>query len=178
MWHRGVNVGIVVACCKKWRKASLNILTLYWAPSCCTSSKGHSMQRWEKSLSYFCLESKISLQLLDQNPDLPVAQMYGGEYLLRLFGTRRKPWISLLQQQSFFTVKLGSFLAYTTMDEESIRHLLEHIEDLLRCGTIFGLWSVGARICLFCRYLQDNADDIFKKEYQVAPPDYFRKAIS
>ncbi|XP_065836255.1 mortality factor 4-like protein 1 [Oscarella lobularis] len=80
-------------------------------------------------------------ELLDQNPDLPVAQMYGGEYLLRLF------------------VKLGSFLAYTTMDEESIRHLLEHIEDLLR-------------------YLQDNADDIFKKEYQVAPPDYFRKAIS
>jgi mortality factor 4-like protein 1 len=69
-----------------------------------------------------------------------MSSIYGAEHLLRLF------------------VRLGSVLAYTTVDEDGMTILLSHIHN-------------------FLKYMQTKKHDLFKGAYEVAPPDYCRKAV-
>ncbi|XP_071952238.1 mortality factor 4-like protein 1 [Antedon mediterranea] len=56
-------------------------------------------------------------------------------------------------------VKIGNMLAYTTLDEKSVSLLLTHVHDLLK-------------------YLYKNSTTFFQEsDYEVAPPDYHRKAL-
>lgn len=59
-----------------------------------------------------------------------------------------------------FFVKMGSMLAYTNLTEKSMRVLISHIHKLLG-------------------YIKDNAQTLFSTdEYEVAPADYHRKAMT
>ncbi|XP_013415865.1 mortality factor 4-like protein 1 [Lingula anatina] len=65
-------------------------------------------------------------EILSENPDVPMSQVYGSIHLLRLF------------------VKLPQMLAYTPLDEKSIQLLLNYLQDFLKylqknIGTMFSL---------------------------------------
>jgi mortality factor 4-like protein 1 len=79
-------------------------------------------------------------ELRSEHEDQPMSSIYGAEHLLRLF------------------VRLGSVLAYTTVDEDGMTILLSHIHN-------------------FLKYMQTKKHDLFKGAYEVAPPDYCRKAV-
>ncbi|XP_055850177.1 nuA4 complex subunit EAF3 homolog [Episyrphus balteatus] len=53
-------------------------------------------------------------EILRQHVDVPMSKLYGAFHLLRLF------------------VKLGSMLAFTTLDEKSLQMLLVHLNDFLK----------------------------------------------
>lgn len=53
-------------------------------------------------------------ELLDQHPNRPMSTLYGSFHLLRLF------------------VRIGSMLAFTTLDEKSVQLLLVHLQDFLK----------------------------------------------
>ncbi|XP_062516643.1 mortality factor 4-like protein 1 [Corticium candelabrum] len=78
-------------------------------------------------------------ELRSSHEDKPMSSIYGAEHLLRLF------------------VRLGSILAYTSVDEDDMTVLLSHVRSLLQ-------------------YMQTNVDEMFKRQYEVASPDYCRKA--
>ncbi|XP_048734660.1 mortality factor 4-like protein 1 isoform X2 [Ostrea edulis] len=65
-------------------------------------------------------------EVMKENPDKPVTEIYGAIHLLRLF------------------VKLGGMLAYTSLDEKSIQLLQNHLHDFLKymqknMSTLFSL---------------------------------------
>jgi len=51
--------------------------------------------------------------LLAENPNLPMSQIYGSEHLLRVF------------------VKLGNALSYSNLEDKSIRFVVGHVHDCL-----------------------------------------------
>lgn len=53
-------------------------------------------------------------EIMEKNPDTPMANIYGSFHLLRLF------------------VRLGSVLSYTALDERSINTLLQQVQDFLK----------------------------------------------
>jgi len=59
--------------------------------------------------------------------------------------------------ESFFLVKLGQALAYTSLDEKDIQVLVGHLQD-------------------FLKYLI-KADVFNTADYNTTPPDYHRKAM-
>ncbi|CAL1527982.1 unnamed protein product [Lymnaea stagnalis] len=80
-------------------------------------------------------------EILQENGDKPMSSIYGAIHFLRLF------------------VRLGSMLAYTSLDERTVHILLNHVHD-------------------FLKYLSKNGPSLFKiSNYEIATPDYHRKAI-
>ena len=95
-------------------------------------------------------DCNMFLQLLAQHPDKPMSGIYGGIHLLRLFGKiapltikKEKRLAFYLSLQVYtvcifffcpFLVKLGKNLAYTPLDDKSIKLLLMQIQDFLRSG--------------------------------------------
>ncbi|XP_050087466.1 mortality factor 4-like protein 1 [Anopheles aquasalis] len=78
--------------------------------------------------------------IIQQHPGVPMAKIYGSFHLLRLF------------------VKLGSMLAFTSLDEKSIQSLIAHIQD-------------------FLKYLVKNSSTLFNMQHYVnTSPEYHRKA--
>ncbi|XP_052866197.1 mortality factor 4-like protein 1 [Anopheles cruzii] len=78
--------------------------------------------------------------IIQQHPGEPMAKIYGSFHLLRLF------------------VKLGSMLAFTSLDEKSIQSLIAHVQD-------------------FLKYLVKNSSTLFNMQHFVnTSPEYHRKA--
>lgn len=78
-------------------------------------------------------------EILEKYPNKPMSTIYGSVHLLRLF------------------IKLGSMLAFTTLDEKTIQLLLVHIHD-------------------FLKYLVKNSSTLFSMQHFVnASPEYHRK---
>ncbi|CDR18483.1 unnamed protein product [Oncorhynchus mykiss] len=55
-------------------------------------------------------------------------------------------------------VRIGSMLAYTPLDEKSLALLLNYLQD-------------------FLKYLMKNSSLFSASDYEVAPPEYHRKAV-
>lgn len=53
-------------------------------------------------------------EILEKHPGVPMSKLYGAFHLLRLF------------------VRLGSMLAFTTLDEKAVQLLLVHLQDFLK----------------------------------------------
>ncbi|EHA98988.1 Mortality factor 4-like protein 1 [Heterocephalus glaber] len=80
-------------------------------------------------------------EILADDPDAPMSQVYGAPHLLRLF------------------VRIGAMSAYTPLDEKSLVLLLNYLHD-------------------FLKYLAKNSATLFSaSDYEVAPPEYHRKAV-
>ena len=78
-------------------------------------------------------------EILQQYPDVPMANLYGSFHLLRLF------------------VRLGSMLAFTSLDEKSVQLLLVNLQD-------------------FLKYLVKNSTTLFNMSHFVnVSPEYYRK---
>lgn len=79
-------------------------------------------------------------EILQQYPDIPMANLYGSFHLLRLF------------------VRLGSLLAFTSLDEKSLQLLMVNLQD-------------------FLKYLVKNSTTLFNMQHFVnVTPEYFRKS--
>ncbi|XP_020296986.1 mortality factor 4-like protein 1 isoform X2 [Pseudomyrmex gracilis] len=80
------------------------------------------------------------IEIMSDNSEKLPSQMYGAFHLLRLF------------------VKLGDFMSYTNLDDNSIQLLLSYFHD-------------------FLQYLQKNSSKFFnlQEDYIDPPPDYHRK---
>ncbi|KFB42380.1 AGAP001795-PA-like protein [Anopheles sinensis] len=79
-------------------------------------------------------------EIIQSHPGVPMAKIYGSFHLLRLF------------------VKLGSMLAFTSLDEKSIQTLIGHVQD-------------------FLKYLVKNSSTLFNMQHYVnTSPEYHRKA--
>lgn len=62
-------------------------------------------------------------------------------------------------QRSYFSVKIGTVLAYTELNERSTSVLLAMLQDVLK-------------------YMYTNAGSLFSAQnYGIAPPEYHRKTI-
>uniref|UniRef100_A0AAG5CQK6 Mortality factor 4-like protein 1 n=1 Tax=Anopheles atroparvus TaxID=41427 RepID=A0AAG5CQK6_ANOAO len=78
--------------------------------------------------------------IIQSHPGVPMAKIYGSVHLLRLF------------------VKLGSMLAFTSLDEKYTQSLLGHVQD-------------------FLKYLVKNSSTLFNMQHYVnTSPEYHRKA--
>lgn len=78
-------------------------------------------------------------ELLHAHPNTPMSKLYGSFHLLRLF------------------IRLGSILAFSTLDEKSIQSLMVHLQD-------------------FLKYLVKNSSTLFSMQHFVnASPEYHRK---
>uniref|UniRef100_A0AAX7W1D5 Mortality factor 4-like protein 1 n=1 Tax=Astatotilapia calliptera TaxID=8154 RepID=A0AAX7W1D5_ASTCA len=87
--------------------------------------------------------------ILANHPDTPMSQIYGAPHLLRLFGCHCL----------VLKVRIGAMLAYTPLDEKSLALLLSYLQD-------------------FLKYLVKNSASLFNaSDYEVAPPEYHRKAV-
>ncbi|KAL0270720.1 UNVERIFIED_CONTAM: hypothetical protein PYX00_008029 [Menopon gallinae] len=78
----------------------------------------------------FKFERPQYAELLRQNPDKPMSQIYGSHHLLRLF------------------VKIGTVLAYTELNERSTSVLLAMLQDVLKymytnAGSLFSVQNYG-----------------------------------
>ncbi|XP_058398181.1 mortality factor 4-like protein 1 isoform X1 [Diceros bicornis minor] len=92
-------------------------------------------------------------EILADHPDAPMSQVYGAPHLLRLF------------------VRIGAMLAYTPLDEKSLALLLNYLHDFLK------ILNNQAAIKEM-RYLAKNSATLFSaSDYEVAPPEYHRKAV-
>lgn len=78
-------------------------------------------------------------ELLEQHPNTPMSALYGSFHLLRLF------------------VRLGSMLAFTSLDEKSVQLLMVHLQD-------------------FLKYLVKNSTTLFSMQHFVnVSSEYHRK---
>lgn len=78
--------------------------------------------------------------ILNQYPNIPMANLYGSFHLLRLL------------------VRLGSVLAFTSLDEKSLQLLLVNLQD-------------------FLKYLVKNSTTLFNMQHFVnVTPEYYRKS--
>lgn len=78
-------------------------------------------------------------EILQQQPNTPMSDIYGSFHLLRLF------------------VRLGSMLAFTSLDEKSVQLLLVNLQD-------------------FLKYLVKNSSTLFNMQQFVnVSPEYYRK---
>lgn len=80
-------------------------------------------------------------EILQKHGDKPMSEIYGPMHLLRLF------------------VRLGSYLAYSSLDEKAVTVVINHLHD-------------------FLKYMQRNSTTLFSlNDYVTASPEYHRKAL-
>ncbi|KAA8595934.1 hypothetical protein FQN60_011225 [Etheostoma spectabile] len=97
-------------------------------------------------------------EIMAEHPDMPMSQVYGAPHLLRLFVS-----FCIVPHVLFAppppTVRIGAMLAYTPLDEKSLALLLSYLQD-------------------FLKYLVKNSSTLLSAtDYEVAPPEYHRKAV-
>jgi hypothetical protein len=70
---------------------------------------------------------------------------------------------------SYFLVSLPGLIAHTSMDQQSIQTLKDHIEGILKycCG----------RFISNKRYMAKNLDDLFEKNYEATSAQYQREPL-
>lgn len=116
------------------------------------------------SLLLFKFERPQYAELLKENPDKPLSQIYGAHHFLRLFSNYTiRNYFNIQKFNSAFifkfSAKIGGVLVYTELNEKSIDRLLTIFQDILK-------------------YLIINAGSLFSvQNYGIAPPEYHRKTI-
>jgi len=82
----------------------------------------------------------VDIRRTNEGKEMEMSEIYGAEHLLRLF------------------VSLPGLIAHTSMDQQSIQTLKDHIEGILK-------------------YMARNRDDLFEKNYEATSAQYQREPL-
>jgi mortality factor 4-like protein 1 len=93
------------------------------------------------SILLYPFERQQYLEAISNNPNAAMSELYGGEHLLRLFGTscslefpnfRAKTIPHFKRFDSCFVVQLPELIVHTKMDQETILALRDQLVDFIR----------------------------------------------
>jgi mortality factor 4-like protein 1 len=109
-------------------------------------------------------ERQQYIDIRRRNDSQEPSEIYGAEHLLRLFGARMRFNYGLT------IVSLPGLIAHTTMDQQSVTTLKDHIEGVLK------LTPLKPRF-FNIRYIAKHRDELFEKNYEATSAQYQREPL-